>query len=264
MAVKNKNNTKLAASKEPALPDETLLKKRKNNDSHRQRLSREAQAKKKAAEEAEKKKRRAAQFKRAETFVKHYRTSEQEQERIERTLATSARVEIPSEPKLLFVVRIKSDTTLVPQARRILNAMRLQEINNGVFVRLTEGTAELLRIVEPFVAFGYPTLNSVRTLIYKRGYTKASEGETGRVPITDNTIIEEALGDYGIICMEDLIHEIYALGPNFKKAANFLYPFQLSSPTGGWGVRSKFKKFIEGEGLGERAQDINALIEAQN
>lgn len=272
----------------PAMPDETLLKKRKNNDSHRQRLSREAQEKKRAHELAEKKKRRAAQFKRAETFVKSYRSTEKEYERIERTLADSSRIEIPSEPKLLFVVRIKnSDVKLVPRAKKILAALRLLEINSGVFVRLTEGTAELLRIVEPFVAFGYPTLNSVRTLIYKRGYTKSpaaaaavvvaeSEEKTeetaatpapaapGRIALTDNTIIEDALGDYGIICMEDLIHEIYSLGPNFKKASNFLSPFHLSSATAGWGVRAKFKKFIEGEGLGERADDINALIEAQN
>ena len=28
-----------------------------------------------------------------------------------------------------------------------------------------------------------------------------------RLPLTDNEIIEQNLGKYGIICMEDLIHE---------------------------------------------------------
>lgn len=37
------------------------------------------------------------------------------------------------------------------------------------------------------------------------------------------------LGKFGIICMEDLIHEIMTVGPHFKEANNFLWPFQLSS-----------------------------------
>ena len=71
----------------------------------------------------------------------------------------------------------------------------------------------------------------MRELIYKRGFAKVN-GQ--RIPITDNTIIEQTLGKYGIICVEDLIHEIYTVGPNFKQAANFIWPFQLSSPNGGF------------------------------
>jgi hypothetical protein len=29
-----------------------------------------------------------------------------------------------------------------------------------------------------------------------------------RIPLTDNAIIEESLGSHGIVCMEDLIHEV--------------------------------------------------------
>lgn len=65
----------------------------------------------------------------------------------------------------------------------------------------------MLRIVEPFVAYGYPNLKSVRELIYKRGYGKINKQ---RIPLTDNELIEEHLGKYGIICMEDLIHEIFS------------------------------------------------------
>lgn len=39
-----------------------------------------------------------------------------------------------------------------------------------------------------------------------------------RIALTDNQIIEEQLGKFGIICMEDLIHEIVTVGPNFKQA----------------------------------------------
>jgi hypothetical protein len=44
--------------------------------------------------------------------------------------------------------------------------------------------------------------------------------------------LQDALGKHGIICIEDLIHEIYTVGPHFKEANNFLHPFQLSCPRG--------------------------------
>jgi hypothetical protein len=38
----------------------------------------------------------------------------------------------------------------------------------------------------------------------------------------------QSLGKYGITCIEDLIHEIFTVGPAFKQASNFLWPFKLS------------------------------------
>jgi large subunit ribosomal protein L7e len=34
--------------------------------------------------------------------------------------------------------------------------------------------------------------------------------------LTDNSIIEKELGKVGIMCIEDLIHEIATVGPHFK------------------------------------------------
>jgi large subunit ribosomal protein L7e len=147
-----------------------------------------------------------------------------------------------------------------PKKRKTLQLLRLLQINNGVFVRLTKATSEMLKIVEPFVAYGYPNLKSVRELIYKRGYGKIDKQ---RIALTDNAIIEESLGKYGIICVEDLIHEIFTVGPNFKQASNFLWPFKLNNPTGGFRPR-KFKHFIEGGDLGNREDKINALLKQMN
>jgi len=61
--------------------------------------------------------------------------------------------------------------------------------------------------------------------------------------LTDNSIIEQALGNYGIICIEDLIHEIYTVGPRFKEANNFLWPFKLSAPLGG--LTKKRNHYVE-------------------
>jgi large subunit ribosomal protein L7e len=60
-----------------------------------------------------------------------------------------------------------------------------------------------------------------------------------------------------------LIHEIFTVGPHFKEANNFLWPFQLSSPNGSFRTR-KAPHFIEGGDHGDRENKINALIRQMN
>lgn len=74
----------------------------------------------------------------------------------------------------------------------------------------------------------YPTLRTVRALIYKRGYGKLDKHR--RTALMSNAVIYKVLKNCNIICMEDLVHEIYTVGPHFKQANNFLWPFKLSNP----------------------------------
>ena len=159
------------------------------------------------------------------------------------------------EAKVAFVIRIRGIIGVAPKIRKILQLLRLRQINNGVFVKLNKATINMLRLVEPFVAYGYPNLKTVRTLIYKRGHAKVNKQ---RIAITHNDIIEDGLGKEGIICMEDLIHEIFTCGPNFKKANNFLWPMKLSSPTGGFS--KKLIHFNEGGEAGNREDKICLLV----
>lgn len=39
-------------------------------------------------------------------------------------------------------------------------------------MQVNKATLGLLKLVEPFVSYGYPSLKSVKELIYKRGYAK--------------------------------------------------------------------------------------------
>ncbi|KAK4547554.1 60S ribosomal protein L7 [Oleoguttula mirabilis] len=244
-------------TKDQILVPETLLKKRKSQDKERADKAEERETKKKAN-----KQKREQIFKRAESYVKEYRDGEREKIRLARVAKQEGSYYVPAEPKLVFVIRIKGINKIDPKKRKTLQLLRLLQINNGVFVRLSKATSEMLKIVEPFIAYGYPNLKSVRELIYKRGYAKSSPGKQ-RIPLTDNAIIEQHLGEHGIVCMEDLIHEIYTVGPNFKQASNFLWPFKLSNPTGGFRPR-KFRHFVEGGDLGNREEYVNALIKQMN
>ncbi|KAI5291714.1 60S ribosomal protein L7 [Ascosphaera aggregata] len=240
---------------EQVLVPETLLKKRKAQEAAR--ASRIAEAEKRKAANKEK---RGVIFKRAESYVKEYRDAEREKIRLARLARQQGNYYVPDEPKLVFVVRIKGINKIAPKPRKILQLLRLLQINNGVFIKLTKATSEMLTIIDPYVAYGYPNLKTVRELIYKRGYGKVNKQ---RIALSDNQIIEENLGKYGIVCMEDLIHEIYTVGPNFKQAANFLWPFKLSNPNGGFRTR-KFKHFIQGGDTGNREEHINALVRQMN
>lgn len=140
-----------------------------------------------------------------------------------------------------------------------MKLMRLRQINNGVFVKLNKASKEMLRIAEPYITFGYPNLKTVRELIYKRGFGKVN-GQ--RVAINDNTVIEQALGKYGIVSIEDLIHEIYTVGPHFKHANNFLWHFKLSCAKGG--LRKINNHFVEGGDFGNREHFINNIVRRMN
>jgi len=233
---------------------ETILKRRK--------VVTERTAKRTVVKSTLKKKAKASRrtiFKKAEQYVKEYRTKERDLIRFKRQAKAAGNLYVEPEAKLVFVTRIRGINAVAPQTKKILQLLRLRQIHNGTFVKLNKATATMLKLVEPYITYGEPNLKSVRELIYKRGYGKVSKQ---RIPLTDNKIIGSNLGKFGIICMEDLIHEIFTVGPNFKAANNFLWPFKLSSPLGGY--VQKGKHYTEGGDYGNRERDINKLIRRMN
>lgn len=123
-------------------------------------------------------------------------------------------------------------------------------------MKVNAATTKMLRLIEPFIAYGYPNLKSVKDIIYKRGFGKVS-GQ--RIPITSNTVVSAALGDKGFHCIEDVIHEIFTVGPEFKAVSNFLWPVKLSSPKGGYQGKM-LNHFNEGGQCGQQGDKIGILI----
>ncbi len=162
---------------------------------------------------------------------------------------------VAPEEKLVFVIRVRGIIGVSPKVKKILQLLRLRQLHNGVFVRVNAATTKMLRLIEPFIAYGYPNLKSVKDIIYKRGYGKVS-GQ--RVPISSNAVVKAGLGDK-FECIEDVIHEIYTVGPNFKEASNFLWPVKLSSPKGGFAGKM-LNHHNEGGQCGQQGNKINVLI----
>ncbi|CAM8891690.1 unnamed protein product [Rhodiola kirilowii] len=244
----------MAAVDSKVVVPESVLKKQKRNEEW-------ALAKKETLEKAKKhnSENRKLIFKRAEKYAKEYSEQEKELIRLKREAKLKGGFYVNPEAKLIFIIRIRGINAMHPKTKKILQLLRLRQIFNGVFLKVNKATMNMLQRVEPYVTYGYPNLKSVKELIYKRGHGKLNKQ---RIALTDNSIVEQALGKYGIICTEDLIHEIMTVGPHFKEANNFLWPFKLSAPSGG--LKKKRNHYVEGGDAGNREDKINELIRRMN
>jgi 60S ribosomal protein uL30 len=162
---------------------------------------------------------------------------------------------VADEPRLAVVTRIRGINQISPKPKKVLQILRLRQIGHTVFVRLNKASIQMLRMADPFISWGYPTQETIKKMLYKRG---AGLINGQRIKLVNNSVIEKGLGSLGINCIEDLVHEIYTVGPNFKQANNWLSPVRLSTPSGGW--RKITNHFIEGGDFGNREQYINALF----
>lgn len=69
-------------------------------------------------------------------------------------------------------------------------------------------------------------------------------------------------GKHGIICLEDLIHEIFSVGKNFRVANNFLRPFGLSVARHAARDKGGLMKDIGGPGF--RGSGVNTIVRQLN
>ncbi|KAK3000573.1 hypothetical protein RJ639_021983 [Escallonia herrerae] len=198
-------------------------------------------------------------YNRAKLYSKEYEEQQKQLVQLKREARLKGGFYVSPEAKLLFIVRIRGINAIDPKTKKILQLLRLRQIFNGVFLKVNKATMNMLHRVEPYVTYGYPNLKSVKELVYKRGYGKLNKQ---RIALTDNSIIEQALGKHGIICIEDVVHEIMTVGPHFKEANNFLWPFKLKAPLGG--LKKKRNHYVEGGDAGNREDYINELIRRMN
>merc|ERR1719473_1994996 len=212
----------------PSVP-ESVLKKRKTQEKIGAEKAAAAEVAKK-----ERKEKRVAAYKSAEKYVKEYRAIAKQRVRMHRQAKAAGNHFVDAEAKLIFVVRIRGLADMHPKTRKIMNLMRLNQMNIGVFMKVSKAATEMLKRVEPYLSYGYPTLKSVRDLV------------------------DKGLGKHGIVCMEDLVHEIFTVGPHFREANNFLWPFKLRPAKGG--QAKKRKGFCEGGQAGNREEKMNDLI----
>lgn len=129
------------------------------------------------------------------------------------------------EPKLLVVMRHRAHKIASKECSLILGSLGLSRIHNTVVLKNNPESLALLKLIDPYVTYGYPTIQTLRDLIFKHGFLKINGKKT---PINSNKLIEDNLGEYGCICMEDVVHELFTVSKNFKQVRSLLLPFSVS------------------------------------
>ncbi|XP_020512633.1 60S ribosomal protein L7-like 1 [Labrus bergylta] len=236
------------------LVPEYLLKKRKAYQAIKA-----TQAKLALLEKRKISKGKPLKFKRLEDFLKDSHKHHRDETRIKRAEHRPRAPLPPAKNRLAFAIRIREIKGVSPKVMKMVQMLRLRKIFSGAFVKINKTSVAMMKILEPYVAWGFPNLKSVRELILKRGQTRVGRR---RVPLTDNTFIEQHMGKQGIICLEDLIHEIYSVGKGFRVANNFLLPFRLSVARHAARDKAGLLKDLGNPGF--RGADINSIIRQLN
>jgi 60S ribosomal protein uL30 len=162
--------------------------------------------------------------------------SQQKMERRKRMAERRSSVDVPKgsiQQSVGLVVRIHAGRHASDEIKETLRKWGLNKKYDAVFMKLDASAISKLKAYDAYVAYGYISLSSVEELLHRRAYTSAISGV--RQTLSDNTTIEALMGEkYNILCVSDLVNEIYNIGENFEPSIKFLCTFKLASPVGGY------------------------------
>lgn len=225
------------------------------------------------AKNKESKARRHALMMRASKYNREYKMDQQRLVAMRRQAKQTGNFFVEPEAKMMMVVRITGVNKMTPKTRKIFKLLRLDQLHKAVFIKCTRPMMNMIKCIMPYIVCGYPNLKTVRELILKKGFARVDESADkkcktskyqrknySRLPIINNDIISQNLGQYGIHGVDDLVHEIYKVGPHFKQANSFLWAFKLSSPNGGWVLKKHGYQEPKGGDWGNREELINEVV----
>lgn len=211
---------------------EVWLRKRKQVD--KQNIQNKRQQKE---QQRQQKKSLRTEFTRMDTLLKKRKEVTQEASRLRSLKRHTAKKGLKEnqDGELLLVVRsdtVKNKRNIHKTVMDLLKELRLAKVHSAVFLRNSPELHAKLEQVRPYIFMGTPSLETVRGLVNKRAHTVVTtkSNKTKIVPVSDNAMVEEALGDVGVICVEDIIHEIINGDKDtFDKVAAYLAPFELNT-----------------------------------
>lgn len=128
----------------------------------------------------------------AAKYAKEYADADKALVDAKRAAKKAGNFHVEAQAKIAFVVRTRGIHKLPPKQKKIMQLLRLRQLHNGVIIKLNRATINMIRIVEPYVTYGYPTRDTIRKLIYKRGFGKVNRS---RIALNDNSVIAKTLGE---------------------------------------------------------------------
>merc|ERR1711865_1162799 len=105
---------------------------------------------------------RRGMYTRAAQYAKEYASQDKELIRQRRQARAAGNYFAEPEAKLMFCIRIRGMCDMHPKTKKILQLLRLRQIHLGVFLKVNKATQEMIKRVEPYLAYGYPPLEESR------------------------------------------------------------------------------------------------------
>ncbi|PHJ19599.1 60s ribosomal protein l7, partial [Cystoisospora suis] len=232
---------------------ETVLRKRSQNLQEKAARAKKIRSLKRNASRRE----HQQTIKSAQYFVKRARLQSLDNKRVILAKKTPAKKprSVREKPLILVVRNAREGGN-----REVQSAFKRLDLRRPfacTIVRNDEESMRQLRILNPFVFFGYPTYATLRRLFLARGRLKMraerprshEEGEDEEekdttttttittskeevhsrkrekvevVDLSDNLTVEKCLGCYGLFCIEDLIHHLWTQGTHFDQIKSHL------------------------------------------
>ena len=237
---------------------EEVIIRKKNQGLKKEKLS------ERVNNELLKKKRRyeaTHQYFSAQKLVKNYRERQKSHSAYKYKLKTSDKVlSLKYDPKYehkpIIIIRICGQWVRIPkEIQLILSKLHLKELNNAIILFYNKDNFKMVKLIESYITWGYINKNTIEDLLRKRGSITIGNNEKNEL---DNIQIENALGKFGIVCIEDIIHELTNETKNAKEVLNYLGYFKLEANDEGFDkVNISFEK---GGNQGFRGDSINALL----
>jgi large subunit ribosomal protein L7e len=232
---------------------ETILKNRTKLKELRERKSRQ---KLKNIIEFKNRPKLKDEIKRPEDFVTEYREKQKNYNQYKKRLHKDLELLNIKENDLIFIIRIRGDKNLSDNQKKLFKILNLKKQHEGSIFVVDKNLKKSISCLENYIIYGFINKKNFKDLITKRGYLKYNNGLH---PIKSNKLVEDVLGEKNIICVEDIVSEIFSKGENFNFIKKVLRTFKLNKPTEGYG--NKASRFVNDGAWGFHGDKLNLLIE---
>jgi len=230
--------------------EETILKNRRSRDEIQRTRQQEL---KKRQERRLKKLKKDFVFKRPEYILRRFKQTHKQQVNIRKRFKQQGKFKVSTEPNSLFVIRIKDGKSCPREIKNHLKLLKLETFLDACFVKNDQENRDILRTVEPWITFGYPTNKTIQQLILRRG-----AAEPDRTALKSNVIVENNFAEVGLICIDDLLDVLFNGGEDFNAVNERVAVFKMGKPENNFEeLRKRFKD--QGE-WGNREETINDLV----
>ncbi|CAJ1021924.1 hypothetical protein Q4I32_002771 [Leishmania shawi] len=132
------------------------------------------------------------------------------------------------ESPVRLVVRAKG-SQIPPEVASAFKKVGLLKIYAARLITLTPRTEKLVEQLTPFSIVGEPDRAQLESLLRTRGALYNEETQTKRL-ISGNLLLEQALGQYNVLCIEDLVETIASHGEHVEEVLRHIAPFDFHPP----------------------------------